>query len=144
MTIPWEVGIAVNKQVLKRMMNFQITVHHTVSTTSLGDKVSKEFNVMGYYRENIQMVLNRLGRQETSGAQIYLTGEDVIKIDSDDLIDIAVPVDEPRKKAAEVNPEVELPSAPAFKKIFLNRPILRKDVFYKPNAKVDVGVLYLP
>lgn len=132
-----------NTRVIKRMMHFQITVHHTVSTNSLGDKVGNTFTVMGYLQENTKLVLNRLGRQETSGAQVYLTGVDVIKIDLDDLIDVAVPYNDVREEADKDNPEAEPPET-SYRTIFAKKPILKKDVYYKPNATVDVGVLYLP
>lgn len=131
-----------NSKVIKRMMKFKITVHHTKSTNSLGDKTSILFDVLGYFQEDIKLVLNRLGRQETSGAQVYLTGADIFKIDTDDHIDISVPVNDSVTKAAETDQE-EIPET-QYKLLMANLPILRKDVYYKPNAQVDVGVLYLP
>ena len=131
-----------NSKVIKRMMKFKITVHHTKSTNSLGDKTPITFDVLGYFQEDIKLVLNRLGRQETSGAQVYLTGSDVLKIDMDDHIDVSVPINEAIKKAAEADQE-ESPKK-EYKLLMADLPILRKDVYYKPNAQVDVGVLYLP
>lgn len=131
-----------NSKVIKRMMKFKITVHHTKSTNSLGDKTPITFDVLGYFQEDIKLVLNRLGRQETSGAQVYLTGSDVLKIDMDDHIDVSVPISEAIKKAAEADQE-ESPKK-EYKLLMADLPILRKDVYYKPNAQVDVGVLYLP
>ena len=124
------------------MMKFKITVHHTKSTNSLGDKTSVTFDVLGYFQEDIKLVLNRLGRQETSGAQVYLTGSDILKVDMDDHIDVSVPISEAIKKAAETDQE-ESPKK-EYKLLMADLPILRKDVYYKPNAQVDVGVLYLP
>lgn len=131
-----------NSKVIKRMMKFKITVHHTKSTNSLGDKTPITFDVLGYFQEDIKLVLNRLGRQETSGAQVYLAGSDVLKIDMDDHIDVSVPINEAIKKAAEADQE-ESPKK-EYKLLMADLPILRKDVYYKPNAQVDVGVLYLP
>lgn len=131
-----------NSKVIKRMMKFKITVHHTKSTNSLGDKTPITFDVLGYFQEDIKLVLNRLGRQETSGAQVYLTGSDVLKIDMDDHIDVSVPISEAIKKAAEADQEE--PPKKEYKLLMADLPILRKDVYYKPNAQVDVGVLYLP
>lgn len=197
-----------NSKVIQRMMKFKVTVHHTVSTNSLGDKTSEEFDVMGYLQESIKLVLNRLGRQETSGAQVYLTGEDIIKIDTDDRIDVSIPVkvpiEEPSEEPEEPDeeesdetedpepdldsedipegiseedeededettdpdegdedneeegegdepepePEPEGPPQPQYtieyKTIFSDKPILKKDVFYRPQGIPDVGVLYLP
>ncbi len=97
---------------------------------------------MGYFQENIKLVLNRLGRQETSGAQVYLTGMDALKIDMDDHIDISIPVDNSVTTAKEVQQE-EIPEK-EYLLVKADLPILRKDLYYKPNAQVDVGVLYLP
>lgn len=131
-----------NSKVIKRMMKFKITVHHTKSTNSLGDKTPITFDVLGYFQEDIKLVLNRLGRQETSGAQVYLTGADILKVDMDDHIDISVPVNDSVTKAAETDQE-EIPET-QYKLLMADLPILRKDVYYKPDAQADVGVLYLP
>ena len=131
-----------NSKVIQRLMKFKITVHHTKGTNSLGDKSSIAFDVMGYFQENVKLVLNRLGRQETSGAQVYLTGIDALKIDTDDRIDISVPVDNSVTTAKEVQQE-EIPEK-EYLLVKADLPILRKDLYYKPNAQADVGVLYLP
>ena len=131
-----------NSKVIKRMMKFKITVHHTKSTNSLGDKTSISFDVLGYFQEDIKLVLNRLGRQEISGAQVYLTGADILKVVMDDHIDISAPVNDSVTKAAETDQE-EIPET-QYKLLMADLPILRKDVYYKPVAQADVGVLYLP
>ncbi len=130
-----------NSKVIKRMMRFRVVVHHTKGTSSLGDKKAITTEMLGYLQEDIKLVLNRLGRQETSGAQLYLTGEDILKVDIDDKIDVYAPLDEASEKALIANQES--PEG-VYKKILQDMPILRREVYYRPNASADVGVLYLP
>ena len=123
-----------NKRVLRKMLTFDIIVHSTSAINSLGDKKIADLPLKGYIKEEVKVVTDMLGKDTTSSVQIYFNGKDAIKIKLSDTI------------TAGYNETMQVDGEDTIKFITLydKKPIIRRDVFYKPNNEADLGVIYLP
>jgi hypothetical protein len=87
-------------------------------SNSLGDATSTtEIPFKCYKKEELKVVINSLGKEETSSVQLYLLGEQAQQITAADTITY----DNVSK-----------------------RRIIRREVFFGPLGKAVLGVLYLP
>jgi len=105
-----------NKKVIKKMMCFDVVIHKSLGTNSLGTSKSKELNLMGYLCSKAEQVVNDEGDEVISSEQIYLTGEDALKVNNKDTVTTTN---------------------------YSKRKIIKRHIYYMPNAKPGVGVLYL-
>lgn len=121
-----------NEQVKKKMFTFEIQLSRMTGGSSLGDKNYENVIIAGYLKEEMKIVTYGLGKEVTSSAQIYIDGTDMAKVDAKDLVTVGV-----RKPSANVEGEFD------FIPILVDRQILRRDNFYRPNNTPDVGVIYL-
>lgn len=103
----------------------------------------------GYIKEEIKLVTDSLGKEATSSLQIYFKGEDIIEIMSTSKISVG------NLNVAENNPpgvdltQMDTAGAVAagylvFTPLYVNKQILKREVFYIPGKSADLGVLYLP
>jgi len=123
-----------NKRVRDKMLVFDIIIHSTSAISSLGDRKIADLPLKGYIKEELKVVTNILGKDTTSSIQIYFDGPDVIKIKQTDTITAGY------YTTTKVN-DVEVKK---YTTLYANKPIIKKEVYYKPNRVVDLGVVYLP
>ena len=110
-----------NKNIRKRMFVFDIVINNNTGTDAFGDKIVNTFTTPGYIMERVETVVDIYGKEVSSGARAYIDGSVVSKVTISDTID------------ALMNGEV----------VLKNRQVIRKDNYYLPGGKPDVGVLYL-
>lgn len=103
--------------VIARMMVFPVISHNPGLPDSMGDVTTTDETFNAYIAQEVVVVVNDKGLEETSSMQIYYAGADKDKIAS----------------GATISCEgVE------------NRRIIKNQFYYKPFGVPDVGVLYLP
>lgn len=106
------------EDIVKKMLVTPVTVFPPEATDSLGDAETPEpISYKGYLYENNKKVLNSVGVEVLSGAQIYLQGKDANAIDV----------------LSRVTCEK-----------YIQSPILSKEVFRGKRGSLVIGVLYLP
>lgn len=107
-----------NEKVIEKMMTEPILVFPPTPTDSLGDSTSAEpISLLGYVVEMNQIVIGTDGKEELSGTQVYLTGNDTLKVDV----------------------KAKVTCLDRFK-----QRIIKRGLYRKGNSIPDVGVLYLP
>lgn len=124
-----------NKRVQERMFTFTVLVDKMVGGSSLGDKSTKQISLKGYLKEELKVVTDSLGKEVTSSAQVYLSGVDMSQVDYKDKISVGLTKTQRRADGDDKE---------AFQPILVDKSLIRRDVFYRPNNEPDVGVLYLP
>ncbi len=124
-----------NKRVQERMFTFTVLVDKMVGGSSLGDKSTKQISLKGYLKEELKVVTDSLGKEVTSSAQVYLSGVDMSQVDYKDKISVGL-------TKTQQNDDGE--DEEVFQPILVDKSLIRRDVFYRPNNEPDVGVLYLP
>ena len=120
-----------NDKIKKKMFTFEIHLSRMKGGSSLGDKQYEQIIISGYLKEEMKIVTYGLGKEVTSSAQVYIDGADMSKVDAKDLVTVGV------SKPSEIEGEF------GFTPILVDRQILRRDNFYRPNNTPDVGVIYL-
>lgn len=138
-----------NKRLAKKLFNFDILVENVTGVSSMGDpkKVIKYYK--GYIKEEIKLVTDSLGKEATSSLQVYFKGEDIIEIMSTSKISVGN-----LNVAENIPPGVDLTQMDTagavaagylvFAPLYVNKQILKREVFYIPGKSADLGVLYLP
>jgi hypothetical protein len=127
-----------NGQVKKKMFTFEIHLSRMKGGSSLGDKQYSVTTMFGYLKEEMKIVTYGLGKEVTSSAQLYIDGTDMSKVDAKDLVTVGI------RKKVENTEGIDLEEVESeFVPILVDRQILRRDNFYKPNNEPDVGVIYL-
>lgn len=106
-----------NARVKARMYNKDFSIIVGSNFNSKGDPTTTtEETFKGYLVEKIKTVLNEEGKEETSRAQIFLNGTDIIKYNT---------------------------SCKVSYDTISNRRIVKIDVYRLPNNEPDFGVIYL-
>lgn len=124
-----------NKLVQKKMFTFTVLVDKMVGGSSLGDKSMQQISLKGYLKEELKIVTDSLGKEVTSSAQVYLSGIDMSQVDYKDKISVGL---------TKIQQNVNGDTKEIFQPILVDKALIRRDVFYRPNNEPDVGVLYLP
>lgn len=112
-----------NPQVKRRMMVFptiafkQSAPNSRQVTTDIGQVAFR-----CYVMNSIKVVMSKHGREEISGMQLYVLGEDIVKIDTSDKLTVS----DPQGTVLKVRQEP-----------------LKVDVYYKPGGIPEIGVIYL-
>ena len=122
--------MAMNNKVKTRMFTFTVQLKRMVGASSLGDKEYDIITISGYLMESLKVASYNLGKEVMSSAQVYIPGEEMIKVDEKDLVSVGT------MQSTESGVETFVP-------ILSERQILRRDNFYRPDNSPDVGVIYL-
>lgn len=108
----------IRKDVYAALFVFPVTEHIQDVGDSLGDSIEAgTLEYKGYYYEGFEKVLNDNGEEELSHMQVYLRGEDAIKIHNNSKISCG---------------RVE------------KQRIVTRQVYYGRDGAPVIGVLYLP
>lgn len=124
-----------NKRVQERMFTFTVLINKMIGGSSLGDKSTKQLSLKGYLKEELKVVTDSLGKEVTSSAQVYLSGGDMSQVDYKDKISVGL---------TKIQQNDDGEDEEVFQPILVDKSLIRRDVFYRPNNEPDVGVLYLP
>lgn len=106
------------KDIVDKMLVTPVVIYPPAETDSLGDAEPVEpVNYKGYLYEHNVKVLDSMGEEVLSGAQIYLQGKDA--------------------KAIDILSTVTCDT-------YINSPIISKEVYRGRKGSLVIGVLYLP
>lgn len=94
-----------------------VTLFKQNGTNAYGDPIFEEYNLKGYLVEDIKLVVNNLGVQETSSKHYYFDSAQLAGIDK---VNYAQGYNDPDKIK-----------------------IIRLSKYYRPYGELDVGVMYL-
>lgn len=107
-----------NPRIRAKMFNVPATIYPLLNIDSMGDAdEASPIAVKCYRMDEVEVVINSLGKEERSNTQIYLPGDYESSVQVEDLITCGYNV---------------------------KSRIIKKSVFYLPIGAADVVVLYLP
>jgi hypothetical protein len=119
-----------NRNVIKRMMTFDVIAKIPGKKDALGNTQYQLVECKGYPVDDILTIYDNLGKMVTSSMQLYVTGDDGLKIPSTAILNVGNYVTNGDEKT--------------FVPLYENKPIIKRQIYYKPFGKVDVGVFYMP
>lgn len=116
-----------NNRVKARMFAFDLKADTVVSVSSLGDQTLKTDWYRCYFKEEIKVITDIVGREVTTSLQIYVPDDIIEKIAVSSTLSITRD-----RKATDIE------------YIHQNKTIYKRDAFYGPGAVTMLGVLYCP
>lgn len=109
---------SINPQVIAKCMSTPFSVLIQKNADSMGDRPPDVTNnYLCFFKESNEMVINNLGVEELSGAQLYVTGTVITGIPNTSLITC---------------------------KDRIKKRIIRKDSWDLPGGATGLAVIYLP
>lgn len=128
-----------NGKVIARMMNFDVVVKIPGKKNALGESTYVTHDIRGYIKESLVVVIDSLGKEITSSMQVYVEGKDGVQIPANALLSIG---HYEQEKIAEGEEEKE--PLRKFIPMYMDRAIIKREIYYKPLGVADLGVFYLP